>query len=66
MEPNMNVYELRIERRETEELVPGPYLELFARLRRQGWDAWGKEVDIGIGKRRWASNSYPEADGARS
>lgn len=23
----------------------GPYLELFARTRRQGWDAWGNEVD---------------------
>lgn len=32
------VYE-RIER-----LVAGPYLELFARSRRDGWDAWGNEV----------------------
>jgi len=23
---------------------PGPYLELFARSRRPGWDSWGKEV----------------------
>lgn len=23
---------------------PGPYLELFARTRRPGWDAWGNEV----------------------
>ena len=22
---------------------PGPYLELFARFRRQGWDQWGNE-----------------------
>ena len=45
------VYE-RIER-----LCAGPYLELFARQRRAGWDAWGSEVDSGIGQRRWASNS---------
>lgn len=32
------VYE-RIER-----LVAGPYVELFARNRRPGWDAWGNEV----------------------
>ncbi len=25
-------------------LVPGPYLELFARARREGWEAWGDEV----------------------
>src|SRR4029077_4776914 len=28
-----------------ERLVAGPYLELFARQRRPGWDAWGNEVD---------------------
>lgn len=27
-----------------ERLVAGPYLELFARSRRVGWDAWGNEV----------------------
>jgi N6-adenosine-specific RNA methylase IME4 len=27
-----------------ERLVAGPYLELFARERRAGWDAWGNEV----------------------
>lgn len=27
-----------------EALVAGPYLELFARTRRDGWDAWGNEV----------------------
>ena len=26
------------------ESLPGPYVELFARRRRQGWDAWGNEV----------------------
>lgn len=28
-----------------EALVSGPYLEMFARQRRDGWDAWGDEVD---------------------
>ena len=28
-----------------EALVGGPYLEMFARQRRAGWDAWGNEVD---------------------
>lgn len=28
-----------------ESLVAGPYLEMFARQRRGGWDAWGNEVD---------------------
>lgn len=28
-----------------ERLVAGPYLELFARSRRDGWDAWGDDVD---------------------
>ena len=27
-----------------EALVDGPYLEMFARHRRPGWDAWGDEV----------------------
>jgi N6-adenosine-specific RNA methylase IME4 len=26
-------------------LVTGPYLEMFARKQREGWDAWGNEVD---------------------
>lgn len=28
-----------------EKLVAGPYLEMFARQRRAGWDAWGNEID---------------------
>ncbi|QDV37618.1 hypothetical protein ElP_55590 [Tautonia plasticadhaerens] len=28
-----------------EEQTPGPYLELFARRRRAGWDDWGDEVE---------------------
>jgi hypothetical protein len=30
-----------------ERVSPGPYLELFARGRRHGWDAWGDEVPDG-------------------
>ena len=30
-----------------ESMSPGPYLELFARARRAGWDAWGGELDLG-------------------
>ena len=26
------------------EAMPGPYIELFARRKREGWDAWGNEV----------------------
>jgi N6-adenosine-specific RNA methylase IME4 len=48
------VYE-RIER-----LAVGPYVELFARQRRPGWDvAFSREADAGPGQRRWDSNSYP-------
>lgn len=28
-----------------ERLVDGPYLEVFARARRPGWETWGNEVD---------------------
>ena len=28
-----------------EQLVEGPYLEMFARQSRPGWDAWGNETD---------------------
>lgn len=28
-----------------ERLVAGPYVELFARQRRPGWDSWGNEAD---------------------
>lgn len=28
-----------------EKLLPGPYVELFARRRRLGWDAWGHQTD---------------------
>jgi N6-adenosine-specific RNA methylase IME4 len=41
-----------------ETLVVGPYLELFGRARRPGWDSWGDEVDTGPASRRWASINY--------
>lgn len=28
-----------------EQVLPGPYLELFARRRREGWTSWGNELD---------------------
>ena len=28
-----------------EDLFHGPYLELFARNRRKGWDCWGNQTD---------------------
>lgn len=31
-----------------EQVSPGPYLELFARRRRLGWDSWGDEVDSDV------------------
>jgi N6-adenosine-specific RNA methylase IME4 len=31
--------------RRVERLVGGPYLELFAREKRPGWDCWGNETD---------------------
>jgi N6-adenosine-specific RNA methylase IME4 len=31
-----------------ERCSPGPYLELFARRRQAGWDAWGNEIDSDI------------------
>lgn len=31
-----------------ERISPGPYLELFARRRQPGWDAWGNEIDSDI------------------
>lgn len=28
-----------------EEVSPGPYLEMFAREKRSGWDSWGDEIE---------------------
>ena len=38
-----------------ERLVAGPYLELFARTRRDGWDQWGDQAG------RWSSEEMPES-----
>lgn len=43
-----------------EALCEGPYLELFARYSRPGWDAVGDEAGAGAAARRWVSSSYPE------
>jgi N6-adenosine-specific RNA methylase IME4 len=47
-----------------EALCEGPYLEVFARNPRSGWDSFGFEVDAFSGgkipNRRWASTSYPD------
>ena len=48
-----------------EALCEGPYLELFARARRPGWDGWGDQseafADGELPARRWRANSYPGA-----
>ena len=33
-------------RERIERLVPGPYLELFARETKEGWDCWGNQVGL--------------------
>lgn len=38
-----------------ERLVAGPYLELFARQRRPGWDSWGNEAN------KYAAHQNPAA-----
>jgi len=48
-----------------EALCEGPYLEMFARLPRPGWDRWGSDAETpGIGQRRWRADSYPGASEA--
>jgi N6-adenosine-specific RNA methylase IME4 len=45
-----------------EALCEGPYLEMFARAARPGWNRWGAESDLRqIGPRRWRANHYPDA-----
>src|SRR5215475_7165277 len=36
-----------------ERLVVGPYLELFARERRPGWDSWGNEIEKFSARESW-------------
>jgi N6-adenosine-specific RNA methylase IME4 len=45
-----------------EALCEGPYLEMFARFSRPGWDRWGLDADLReIGPRRWRATGYPDA-----
>ena len=45
-----------------EALCEGPYLEMFARSPRPGWDRWGLEADSPeIAARRWRADSCPDA-----
>jgi N6-adenosine-specific RNA methylase IME4 len=54
-------------RRRIERLYPGPYLELFARKKRDGWTIWGNEIE----RETWGAKPAPaqpsatadEADG---
>lgn len=44
-----------------EALCEGPYLEMFARFSRSGWDRWGTESDLPrIGLRRWRADGHPD------
>ncbi len=48
-----------------EALCDGPYLKMFARGPRPGWDSWGNESDLrGAGPRRWRADSFPDAPAA--
>jgi N6-adenosine-specific RNA methylase IME4 len=53
------VYE-RIER-----YCEGPYLELFARQIRPGWDAWGDEIGIYVDRHQvaapWVNRSHQQS-----
>lgn len=41
-------------------LCKGPYLELFARERAEGWDSLGNENESGINQqRRWGASGHP-------
>jgi N6-adenosine-specific RNA methylase IME4 len=46
-------------------LCDGPYLEMFARTSRPGWDTFGSEAGLfdsgAVPVRRWRSNSHPDA-----
>ncbi|MFP6740559.1 MAG: MT-A70 family methyltransferase [Alphaproteobacteria bacterium] len=43
-----------------ERLADGPYLEMFARSSRQGWDSWGNQEELfdqgSVKTRRWSSD----------
>ena len=42
-----------------EECSPGPYLEMFARNRRPGWEQWGNEVDTFPQSQRGTPHRHP-------
>jgi N6-adenosine-specific RNA methylase IME4 len=44
-----------------EALVDGPYIELFGRQRRAGWDAYRREIDMASARGDGRSNSFPGA-----
>jgi N6-adenosine-specific RNA methylase IME4 len=45
-----------------EALCPGPYLEMFARASRPGWDVWPAAAELRrFEPRRWRAAGYPEA-----
>ncbi len=54
-----------IVRERIEALMAGPYLEMFARTRRPGWDAWGNQAELfdqgPVKTRRLPSRRRPRA-----
>ena len=45
-----------------EALCEGPYLEMFARLSRPGWDSWPAAAELRqFRPRRWRAAGYPDA-----
>lgn len=47
-----------------ERCSPGPYLELFARRRQPGWDAWGNQIDSDIVIPGYPVPKYSDKSGA--
>lgn len=47
-----------------EQVSPGPYVELFARSQRLGWDFWGNEVDSTVNVRILGVNAAESANTA--
>ena len=41
-----HVGEVREQLERIERLLPGPYLEMFARQSRPGWDRWGNQEEL--------------------
>jgi N6-adenosine-specific RNA methylase IME4 len=48
-----------------EQLVGGPYLELFSRSTRPGWDVWGDQVGMFNGHRLDTGLFHPASDRAQ-